>query len=246
MVSNTSEPSPIDLAVYALTTFSGFKAPTEDWHSQFAADIDSEELPRSKQPSSMHESSNHDVVIPQPQSEEQGIQQDLKVPENMPSAGPSTLTNQQPLPKFTPLVRPSSSHKDKAATFAFGKPQPKQLDFSRKRNQDPSLSMSVTLPRPDSNIATSPETRASPINNLKVTDVAETRDVVPILAEATSLSPSETASPTLVASVLDMGSPTAHAESSITSQDLMGPGATASNLQGSPMNQRPWELANLR
>lgn len=181
--------SPIDRAVQSITTFTGTIVTTEeDWHSQFAADVDNEELAQPSYAGSKHAPIKTDVIAQRAQSEELTAHQTEGVLEDAPQLGPSTSLNQQPLSKFTPFVRPSSSKEGTYVSFAFGKPQTKQLDFSRKPSQNPKISLPTIQPEPC----------RSPVTEPRDTQASTTRDVSSVPTEALSPSPSADESPTLV------------------------------------------------
>ncbi len=227
MDSNDSQPSLIDRAVQSLTTFSGTKVQDEeDWHIQFAADIDNEELVGSSHAGSKHAPS---------EIEELAAQQSKDLPDDLPLVESTALMNQQLLPRFIPFVRPSSSHESSSTSFAFGKPQPKHLDFSRKTSQNPKPSVPVTLPESGPNNTASPDSPYSPIVKPPVTGATLTCEVVPVPAEALSPSPSGDGSPTLVISVQDIGSPTALNGTSSAPGNSTAQAAAPPSTQGSPV-----------
>ena len=232
----TSQQSPIDRAVQSLTTFSGFKAANEeDWHSQFAADIDREELTRSPLANSKHESLGPNMTVQQPQPEGLATQKGNQLPHDVPLAGSSSSRNQQPLSKFTPFVRPSSSHEDKSASFAFGKPQPKQLDFGRKRTPDINLCIPATLPEPCANSSLSPEACHSTTTTSTTTETTATHEGMQVPTKAASLLLSVDISPTLTTSLDDTGSLKAHEDTSSTTEKSPIPATTAPNPQSLPV-----------
>lgn len=230
-----SQPSPIDRAVESLTTFGGTKVPNEEeWHSQFAADIDNEELTQPPHASSKHAPITPDVISQRTPSEELAAQQSKELPEDVTPLGSSASLDHQPLSKFRPFVRPSSSHENTSMSFAFGKPQPKQLDFSRKASQNPKLSLPTIRPEPGTDTIVLLEPRRSP--NIESKDTQGlARDVLPVPAQTNSPSPSAEGSPTLVATVQITESPEVHERTSSTPLNSAAHAATSPNPQGSPV-----------
>ena len=236
MASINPQPSPIDLAVQSLTTFTCFKAPGhEERHTQFAADIDEEDLAQAQHTSSKVMPAGGDVPVQQARSEELATEQNTKQPENAPSIDSSTAIDQQSLPKFTPFVRPSSSHENVTTSFAFGRPQPKQLDFSRRKPQDPKPPVPVQVAEPISNAHTPPKARPSSDLEPKATEAATIHGTVPAPTEALNSPQSTSASPTLLATVPSAGSPSCHDSTNPASTGPAARTSIAANPQSSPV-----------
>ena len=236
MASIKSQPSPIDLAVQSLTTFTGSRAPDEeDWHSQFAADIDEDDLARPQQVSSTRISPGGEIAIQQAQCEELVTEKDREKSGDVPPAERSASSNQQSLPNFTPFTRPSSSHEDISTSFAFGRPQPKQFDFSRKKPQDSKISAPAPMPEPISNTHILPESRPCPDMNTKLVEAAATGEVGPVASEPVNTSRSMSASPTLVAIVPDAGNPSCHRSINTALQNSNTRTSVATDPQGCPV-----------
>ena len=230
-----SQLSPIDRAVQSLTTFTGTEVTNEEWHSQFAADINNEELTQPPYASSRHAPIATDVIAQRAQSEELAAHQSEELLEDVPQLGPSASANQQPLSKFTPFVRPSSSNEGTYMSFAFGKPQPKQLDFSRKASQNPKLSLPTIRPEPGANTTVLPEPCRSQIIEPRDTQASATRDVLSVPAEAFSRPPSADESSTLVATMQTTESPKVQEGTSSTPLNSAAHATTPPNPQGSPV-----------
>ena len=229
-----SQLSPIDLAVQSLTSFTGLRTSNDqDWHCQFAANIDEEDFSQPQRFSSKRESPGDDLTTQQIQPES-ALQQDREQPEDVQSTKSSTGINQQSLQKFTPFVRPSS-HGDTSPSFTFDKPQPKQLDFSRKKAQDFQSSVAVTKPEPTSNAHILPEPRPSSILNPKGAEAAKIDEARYVADEPDNPLPSISASPTLVATVPDPGNPSCHECVSTAPQQSNAQAAIARDRQRSPV-----------
>ena len=200
MDSLATHVSPIDRAVQSLATFSSSKVrDNDDWHSQFATEVDEEQSAQSPQASSKTSPSKSSVE--RAQSEGPTSHKMKGTQEGSVLTSEAARVIQRLTPRFTPFLRPSTSHEDIYTSFSFDKPQPKPLDFSRKTGQHPAPSIPVLEPEPVSNVATVLEPCHFSSIGPKTTDITHNCEgMLAQIGASDSLAPSG-ASSTLVTSM---------------------------------------------